>query len=70
MERKTINKDYVIQALTTQVANLSLGNAQNQSIIISLEEENERLREEIEKTREDKIKELDKQADEVKKTNK
>lgn len=69
-EGKQINKEYVIQALTTQVANHSLVGAQNHAIIIELEEENTKLKKEIEELQEARINELDDQAKDIPKNKK
>jgi len=47
MEQPQLNQDYVIQSLTNQVANLSLGNAQKDSVIGTQQEEIQRLKQEL-----------------------
>lgn len=48
MEEQTpLNKDYIIQSLTDQNANLSLGNAQRDSVITTQQEKIQELQQEL-----------------------
>lgn len=67
MQETPLNKDYIIQSLTNQNANLTLGNAEKDSIIRTQYEQIQELEKKVEQLHEDKIAELDKEANEVKK---
>lgn len=47
MEKPKLNEEYIVQSLTNQVANLSLGNAQKDAVIRTQQEELQKLQQEI-----------------------
>lgn len=47
MEKQKLNEEYIVQSLTNQVANLSLGNAQKDAVIRTQQEELQKLQQEI-----------------------
>lgn len=58
-----INKDYVVNSLTNQIANLSLGNAEKDAVIASQHERIQELEKELEETRNEQIKEMNSDAE-------
>lgn len=58
-----INKDYVVNSLANQVANLSLGNAEKDAVIASQQERIQELEKELDETRNEQIKEMDNDAE-------
>jgi len=47
LEKQKLNEEYIVQSLTNQVANLSLGNAQKDAVIRTQQEELQKLQQEI-----------------------